>query len=257
MLNVTMADGSVVVVRKLLTDGGDNPKLNKSNKDEVAETLTYGLSLAPSMSSGYQVCVNASPGCIKACIFRSGYASVFKSINVRRTAKTRAWFQNREAFKRQLVEEIARAERRAVRAGKRLAIRLNVFSDIPWERTFPSLFTRFSGVQFYDYTKSARRAAAFAVGEAWPTNYHLTFSRSETNEQDCLAVLEAGGSVTVVFESKRQPATWNDYPVVNGDKTDLRFLDPRGVVVGLYAKGRGKQDETGFVVREELPVITL
>jgi hypothetical protein len=28
----------------------------------------------------------------------------------------------------------------------------------------------------------------------------------------------------------------------------LRFLDPKGVVVGLKAKGKAKKDTTGFVV---------
>ena len=41
--------------------------------------------------------------------------------------------------------------------------------------------------------------------------------------------------------------TWKGFEVVNGDETDLRFLDKKGVVVGLIEKGRAKKDETGFV----------
>jgi hypothetical protein len=36
-------------------------------------------------------------------------------------------------------------------------------------------------------------------------------------------------------------------PVFNGDESDLRFLDPKGSVIGLYAKGKAKKDTTGFV----------
>ena len=36
--------------------------------------------------------------------------------------------------------------------------------------------------------------------------------------------------------------------VVNGDESDLRFLDPRNSIVGLKAKGKAKKDTTGFVV---------
>jgi hypothetical protein len=35
---------------------------------------------------------------------------------------------------------------------------------------------------------------------------------------------------------------------VDGDKDDLRFLDPQGVIVGLKAKGDAKHDDTGFVI---------
>jgi hypothetical protein len=37
------------------------------------------------------------------------------------------------------------------------------------------------------------------------------------------------------------------FPVYNADHTDLRFLDPVGVQ-GLYAKGKAKRDDSGFVV---------
>jgi hypothetical protein len=81
-----------------------------------------------------------------------------------------------------------------------------------------------------------------------PSNYSLTFSRSETNESQCLDVLARGGNVAVVFRSKTLPTHWNGFPVINGDENDLRFLDPKGVVVGLTAKGKAKSDTSGFVV---------
>jgi hypothetical protein len=59
-------------------------------------------------------------------------------------------------------------------------------------------------------------------------------------------VLEMGGNVAVVFRNQL-PKTWKGFEVVNGDETDLRFLDKKGVVVGLIEKGFAKKDETGFV----------
>jgi len=80
-----------------------------------------------------------------------------------------------------------------------------------------------------------------------PKNYSLTFSRSETNEADCIRVLEAGGNVAVVFRHK--PDTWHGFPVIDGDAHDLRHLDPRGVVVALSPKGpKAKRDKSGFVL---------
>jgi hypothetical protein len=53
--------------------------------------------------------------------------------------------------------------------------------------------------------------------------------------------------VAVVFRNKL-PEAWKGFPVVSGDESDLRFLDPKGHVVGLIAKGKAKQDRSGFVV---------
>jgi hypothetical protein len=101
-------------------------------------------------------------------------------------------------------------------------------------------------IMFYDYTKNHHRALRFARGEL-PPNYHLTFSRSECNEMDALKVLESGGNVAAVF-SGDLPDDWHGYNVVDGDLSDLRFLDPRGCVVGLKAKGAAKRDTSGFVI---------
>jgi hypothetical protein len=75
----------------------------------------------------------------------------------------------------------------------------------------------------------------------------LTFSRSETNEALAVDVLRNGGNVAVVFAGVL-PSAWQGYNVVNGDESDLRFLDKKNVVVGLRAKGDAKKDTTGFVV---------
>jgi hypothetical protein len=55
--------------------------------------------------------------------------------------------------------------------------------------------------------------------------------------------------VAVVFE-KVLPATYKGVTVINGDESDVRFMDKPGVVVGLKAKGEAKSDSSGFVVRE-------
>ena len=115
-----------------------------------------------------------------------------------------------------------------------------------------SIFKHFNDIQFYDYTKSFKRMCSFLdkpfiKGEAkFPSNYHLTFSRSENNDKKCEMVLAMGGNVAVVFRNQL-PKTWKGFDVVNGDETDLRFLDKRGVVVGLIEKGMAKKDSTGFV----------
>jgi hypothetical protein len=108
----------------------------------------------------------------------------------------------------------------------------------------------FPGVTFYDYTATPARIAAFLAGEL-PSNYHLTFSRKEnTSDLVVSSVLQSGGNVAVVFR-KQLPQTFLGFPVVSGDDTDLRFLDGRGVVVGLTEKGLAKKDKTGFVLEPQ------
>ena len=54
-------------------------------------------------------------------------------------------------------------------------------------------------------------------------------------------------SVAVVFRDVYTSDTWRGIPVVDGDKDDLRFTDPKSHIVKLYAKGAAKKDTTGFV----------
>tara|TARA_R100001244_G_scaffold123803_1_gene93511 strand:+ start:787 stop:1518 length:732 start_codon:yes stop_codon:yes gene_type:complete len=237
----------------ILGSGDSNTKLAKSNRK--SNYLTYGVSLAPSMRSGYQVCPHASPGCISSCIFTSGLGGVYRSIPAARIAKTKLWFESRQEFKNRLLTDIDKVQRNARKNRKRVAIRLNMFSDLSWERVFPQLFADFPTVQWYDYTKLHARMLRFLLGD-FPPNYHLTFSRSELNRAECEDVLSRGGNVSAVFRDDKAPKTiparHMGYPVFDGDQTDLRFTDPKSHVIGLYAKGSGIHDETGFVVRRTI-----
>lgn len=249
-----------------------NPKTAKS---EGSGYLTAILHLAPYNLSGRNVCPWASPGCAAACLNTAGRGGIGKRDDERQTfegvgdislntiqrariARTRFFFANRSGFIAQLRREIAAHVRRATRHGLRPAVRLNGTSDLRWERLAREIFDAFPGVRFYDYTKGAERAKQAATDPSWPTNYALTFSRTEANDADCADVLEAGGTVAVVFSTRKGrelPRYWGvgpiEWAVVDGDASDLRFLDPRGVVVGLRAKGRGKADTSGFVVAAE------
>jgi hypothetical protein len=118
-------------------------------------------------------------------------------------ARTLLLARHPEAFFAILKADIAQEERRARGAGLPLVARLNVVSDVAWEREHPALFGAFPLVQFMDYTKDATRLDARR-----PANYHLTFSRSEGNEADCRRVLAAGHNVTVVFRQPPFPATY-------------------------------------------------
>lgn len=216
----------------------------KTRKGSARGYLTGILYLAPDRISGaINVCPNASPACRQACLYSAGRGS-FSNVQKARIEKTVFYVKDRESFLSTLKANVQSLYTKAKAKRMTPTVRLNGTSDIGWERY--TVFQEFPKVRFYDYTKSKARMLAFLSG-SMPSNYSLTFSRSETNESDALDILSMGGNVSVVFRSTL-PKTWNGYPVINGDETDLRFLDPKGVVVGLIAKGKAKKDTSGFVV---------
>jgi hypothetical protein len=153
-------------------------------------------------------------------------------------------------FMLQLFNEVTAAIKSAKKQNQIPCFRLNLTSDLPWENIKlgeSSMMCLFPFVQWYDYTATLERMTRFLNGE-FPPNYHLVFSRKETTpDAVCDAVLKSGGNVAVVFRGSL-PATWRGFPVINGDDTDLRFLDPHSTVIGLVQKGKAKKDTSGFVV---------
>ncbi len=232
--------------RTLLTDGDNNPKTALSNA--VGEYYTSIMHLYPSDGSGHgNVCTSASPGCIEACLNLTGHGQT-KMVQGVRKARTKLWFNDRGWFRMLLVKELEKFLRKCNKLGRRAAVRLNGTSDIIWEKQWKSLMPAFPTIMFYDYTKHTFRCLK---SHTLPTNYHLTFSRSEINDKDCRKVLRSGKcNVAVVFKNQDYPAKWAGKPVYNAADTDLRFLDPPGGQVGaLYAKGkRGREDDSGFVL---------
>jgi hypothetical protein len=229
---------------KLLTPGLANAKIAKG---EGAEYLSTIMHLSPHKAAGVgNVCPKASAGCIAACLNTAGRGR-FHATQLARKARTVLFFQNRPLFLSVLRKEISAHRRKALKLGKIPCVRLNGTSDIVWEKLCPELFTEFSDCQFYDYTKYAKRCLA---SYKLPANYHLTFSRSETNHKEVEQVLSDGVcNVAVVFAGE-PPASYLGCPTYTMDENDLRFLDPPGGCVGaLKAKGKAKYDQTGFVVK--------
>ena len=218
-------------------------KTRKSNlRSSVFHTAI--LYLAPAKLSGHNVCPNATPGCKASCLFTAGQGA-FGTVKAARTRKTHLFYDNREEFKQTLINDIKKFIVYNQKRGRKTAIRLNGTSDISWERIFPELFTMFPDVQFYDYTKNARRYLKYLDGD-FPKNYHLTFSRSERNDGIVNEILQKNGTVAIVFD--KVPEKYMGMNVQVGDDDDLRFLNFPGII-GLKAKGKAGKDTTGFVVR--------
>ena len=238
---------------KLLSTG--NPKILKGLKQGYN---TYIMHLAPANLSGFETCPKRTAGCTAACLNTAGRGGMFKkgettnAIQKARIRKTQFFFEERSGFMEWLVKDIELAIKQSAKKDLIPVFRLNGTSDLSWEKyevvrngkLFRNIFTAFPEVQFYDYTKILGRK----VSEI--PNYHLTFSAADGNDNDVVKAIAQGYNVATVFGLKKtqaMPETYMGRPVFNGDDSDLRFLDPKGVVVGLYAKGKAKKDTSGFV----------
>mgnify|MGYP003127615158 CR=1 FL=1 len=226
---------------KLLTYPHGSTKTNKSMKYGYANFIMY---LSPHKKSGFNVCSNATPGCIKVCLDESGRAlwtekdGNLNPIHQARLNRTKLFFNDRESFLNQLSKEIESGIKWAKKRDLIPTFRLNGTSDIRWE--IYGIIQKFSNIQFYDYTKIWNRKNI-------PSNYHLTFSRAESNQKETLNAIVNGLNISVVFRNKL-PKQYLNLNVVSGDNHDLRFLDPKKSVIGLIAKGKAKHDTSGFVV---------
>ena len=242
---------------RLLSAG--NAKLVK--RGEIKETWAItGLSLAPAEMSGYNMCASSSPECRKFCLFGTGRAAEHmhkqdeghSAIWVTRIVKTLWYMEERLFFMDRLVLQIGNLAKKH----DRLGIRLNVFSDRPWETqqvhvhpnragvtpgVYRNLMEVFPQVQFYDYTKILKRLPIL------PHNYHLTFSLCENNQAEAKAALHRGHNVAAVMDD--MPETFLGHRVIDGDEHDLRFLDPTPVVVRLKPKGDLLRSDSPFVQR--------
>lgn len=225
----------------------------KTVKGDGSEYLTAIMYLTPWKSFGANLCSMAEIAeCIAPCLNVAGRGRM-ESVQIGRARKTQWFVKDRESFMAQLVKDIESFEKHCQKNGPTPCVRLNGTSDIRWELIpvwcngikYRNIFAAFPNVVFYDYTKIPNRNIAGI------NNYSLTWSYSGANSKYAAMADIAkskGLNIAVVFRNKALPESYLGLPVFNGDKDDLRFLDPKGVVVGLYAKGKAKRDESGFVV---------
>jgi len=229
---------------------GNNAKTIKSDKG--GEYLTAIMYLEPRNTRicPYQDIAKCKEGCLntagRAGIIRKGETT--NNIIEARKRKTNLFLEDRLEFMRLIVKDIEAVIRKADRLGVKPCVRLNGTSDIQWETieldNGKNIFEEFPQIQFYDYTKiPTRKVSKFK-------NYQLTWSYSEANQKYAdyfKTALDKGMNVAVVFKNEL-PVSYKNTRVINGDKDDLRFLDDKGVIVGLKAKGKAKKDTSGFVI---------
>jgi len=232
----------------------------KTVKGESIGFLTGILYLAPATTTKWNTCSMAKIAqCDSACLYSAGRGA-FSSVQQARVNKTTWFFEDRQTFMQQLVVDIAKLIKKAKKQGLQPLIRLNGTSDIRWETVsftygegteYVNIFAAFPDVQFYDYTKDVNR-------KDLPANYDLTFSDSGVQgfQPYVQLAIAKGMRIASVFRKEQEiPETHRGLEVVSGDKSDVRHLDAKGIVVALYAKGKAKLDQSGFVFdRKIIPI---
>lgn len=214
----------------------------KTKKGTKKGFLTGILYLAPYNISGFNVCPRASTACKTTCLYKAGRGKM-SNTQQSRINKTKYLFSDTECFMMQLCVDINRLIQKANKENMTCCVRLNGTSDIDFTASKyringKTIFECFPDVQFYDYTKVYRKLKKNKNLDNLD-NYHLTFSFSGDNWQECKEALKEGFNVACVFR-KDLPKTYEGYEVINGDINDLRFLDKHNVIVGLKLKGNKK-----------------
>jgi hypothetical protein len=231
-------------IGNLIRAGGD-AKTIKGNDSGYLTAIMY---MTPYKTLEHNLCPMAeTAGCLEGCLNTAGRGSM-NSVQKGRARKAQWFVKDRNGFMAQLVKDLTRFQNYCERRDLNPAIRLNGTTDIRWELikvNGQTIFDLFPNITFYDYTKIANRRNL-------PNNYHLTFSYSATNATYLkqVDIAKANGlNIAVVFRNKENiPSEFIGLPTIDGDKTDLRFLDPKQSIVALYAKGKARKENSGFVV---------
>ena len=231
-------------IGNLIRAGGDA----KTVKGNGSGYLTAIMYMTPYKTLGRNLCPMAeTAGCLDGCLNTAGRGAM-NSVQKGRARKAEWFIKDQAGFMAQLIKDCIRFVAYCDKRGIKPAIRLNGTTDVRWElirHDGLNLFEIFPEIMFYDYTKIANRPLDIP-------NYKLTFSYSEASaayEKQCFIALKRGMNIAVVFRDKESiPESFLGLPTIDGDKTDLRFLDPAQSIVALYAKGKARKDQSGFVV---------
>lgn len=227
--------------------GGINISSKLIKNKKVDHTLTYCIYLAPASQSGYNVCSHATDECKIGCLASTGRAGMelvagIDRIKNARIKKTKLLIENQDFFMGWVIAEINSKKEKAEREGYKFSIRMNGTSDVDWTKVMyegKNIFEIFSDCDFYDYTKNPGKFFNK------PKNYHLTFSYTGKNWNVCELLLKKNENVAVIFDipkSGKLPETFNGYNVIDGDVSDSRNYDAKGVVVGLRWKNIGDKE---------------
>lgn len=230
----------------LFTAQSETAKTDK-NTSIIWEQIIRYLSAA-NRSGVINLCKHSTPECRAGCL---GHTSGRLRYSVQQRAqhiRTVFLAENPAFFHIVELNEVRRHTNRIVKNGRRSVARLNGTSDIPYEDLawYMACLKRMGLGCMFDYTANKTRTRGWI--HTPDISYHLTHS---TKENDHPNTIQPGSYTVVAIKPDAPlPATYNGFPVFDGDKSDMRFLDPEGHVTLGRGKGalKNKQgDATSFL----------
>ena len=200
--------------------------------------------------------------CGEWCLVMSGHMAGKGAIEAR-ADRLALLTRNPSLYFELLSRELRALEKRAARKGFKPAGRLNGTTDLDWTRiTFEgrTIFEHFPGITWYDYTKVPTIAENYSRA-----GVSITFSFYKKVPIDTLiGLLDRGVNIAIAYRDRlpiAQVLGGRMVDVINGDEHDLRFLDRRGVIVGLKYKNQTMHDrarevnqttdQSGFIVSSD------
>ena len=224
-------------VNCLLDRFGANTKLKKSSGGKYS---VAGLSLMPSL----KFCpMSIKAGCFELCLKSAGRGRFNNVVNARNN-KSNFYNNDYDLFMTLLRYELELHIMNCKKNNVNPSARLNVLSDIPYEKT--DIFNEYEEIYFYDYTKRANRLEDCNR----INNYKLMFSYSGRDAylNQVSKALDFSNPIAVVFR-KTFPKFFLGRPVFNGDLSDIDNSTKHGHVIALKAKGSlAKNSFNDFVV---------
>jgi hypothetical protein len=194
-----------------------------------------------------------SDHCFNTCLKTSGRLPMAKKAMINRT---KLLYQDNDTFLSNLAIELKKAKKSANKKGKKLAYRFNGTSDRFQEvkklLDYNYSFTNYKLFdQAYDYTKDFKRVLDYQGYKG----YDLTFSFDGHNINESKYLLDNKiANVSIVLTTKREQELPKEYtlngttyPILDGDKHDLRFTESKGYLIGLRAKGKAIKNNGTFV----------
>lgn len=235
---VRLNDGTVAFKHrnalKLLTMAN-----HKTPKGESAGWLSAILYLHPHDSGGGKtLCPHSTPACREMCLAGAGLSALPRAQGAKQF-RTDLFLNHQEAFLKLVAADIATLKAICGQEGLRAAVRLNGTSDILWERLLDMSDPH---VRWYDYSK-----IPIELRTGRHPDYHLTYSIGGPDDIGrARSYLAAGHSVAVVVPEDVKSQLIGHSALlpgsvqanfIDGDKSDLRFLDPPSSIVLLKPKG--------------------
>ena len=228
-----------------LTLPNASPKLIKSNGMGF---YNAGIGLAQANLSATNNCTASTPDCRKLCLGNFGRAEFLPQLMQTRINRSNFLHRHRQLAWQTMLPQLMAIDRRATRNGLTVAFRPDITSDKNWDLILPQLFATFPNWKFYGYTKLRSKITRYLNGSnpmvptfSWSERLKSKLVNHTSGDDYPSFLLENGINIAVVFYDRktlagRLPRKFLGRTVIDGDKHDLRFLDPRGVIVGLKPK---------------------